>query len=160
MELHRLLSELIIKNEPLKGKMLNLALKIIDESYIGFSDAQFLDTIKDKLTAGQPLNDYEQHIIVDVLLLHNKLALDRFTLQVVLLCDHAFEIDIPEEVANNIEFGSRFTLDNIKNIALFEESASEMLNTISTKAISKYFVVDNVNYLKDLNCLQFILIEP
>ena len=61
--------------EPLKGKVLEFALGVIEESRKGFSDSDFLlDAIARKLNAGQPLDDYENHIMVDVLLVHKRLS--------------------------------------------------------------------------------------
>lgn len=57
------------KGEPLEGKVLEFALSIIGET-----NNEFLNGIAEKLKAGINLDDYEQHIMVDVLLLHVKLS--------------------------------------------------------------------------------------
>lgn len=57
------------KGEPLEGKVLEFALSII-----GGTDDEFLNGIAEKLKAGINLDDYEHHILVDVLLLHVKLS--------------------------------------------------------------------------------------
>ena len=59
-------------DEHLKGNVLKFALEVI-ESATGFSDKEFLNTMAMKLRTGQNLDDYEHHIMVDVLLLHHKL---------------------------------------------------------------------------------------
>lgn len=59
----------LIKNEPLTGKTLELALDLVtvdrDDEF-----SRFLKNIGVKLKAGQPLGEYERHIIVDMLLPH------------------------------------------------------------------------------------------
>jgi hypothetical protein len=61
-----------LKSEkPLTGKHLELALDVIGD---GNSGHEMLDAISNKLQAGQKLNDYELHLIVDVYLMHAKLA--------------------------------------------------------------------------------------
>lgn len=56
------------QNEPLEGKVLEFALDIVGET-----DDDFLNGIAEKLKAGEKLDDYEHHLMVDVLLLHVKL---------------------------------------------------------------------------------------
>lgn len=51
------------KNERLTGNVLELAIS-----------AAFDEKTADKLRAGEPLDDYEKHLIVDVALLHMRLA--------------------------------------------------------------------------------------
>jgi hypothetical protein len=58
------------QNEPLEGKVLEFAL----DEVIGETDDDFLKGIAEKLKAGEKLDDYEQHIMVDVLLLHTRLG--------------------------------------------------------------------------------------
>lgn len=61
------------KNEPLTGKNLELALELVD--VIGDDEhSKFLRNVGVKLKAGQPLDEYEHHIMVDVLLLHVRLG--------------------------------------------------------------------------------------
>lgn len=57
------------RNEPLEGKVLEFALGIVGET-----DDDFLSGIAEKLKAGDKLDDYELHIMVDVLLLHERLG--------------------------------------------------------------------------------------
>jgi hypothetical protein len=64
----------LTQNEPLADKTLEFALEVIDYSYSGFSDSQFLDKLAEKLKSREELNDYEYHIMVDVLLVHRKLS--------------------------------------------------------------------------------------
>ena len=61
-------------NEPLTDKTLKFALDVINESYQIFSDAKYLDKLKEKLKSKQQLDDYEYHIMVEVLLVHKKLG--------------------------------------------------------------------------------------
>ena len=58
------------QNEPLSRKMLEFTL----DEVIGQTDDVLLGGIADKLKAGQPLSDYETHIMVDVVLLHTRLG--------------------------------------------------------------------------------------
>ena len=51
------------QNEPLTGKVLKFALSVVDGD------------IADKLKAGQPLSDYELHLMLDVYLLHKRLGI-------------------------------------------------------------------------------------
>jgi len=61
----------ILAKEPLTGKVLEFALDVLgDESFASKGEI----STAEKLKAGQPLNDYESHIMVDVLLLHTKLG--------------------------------------------------------------------------------------
>lgn len=57
------------KNEPLEGKVLEFALDLI-----GDTDVELLIGIAEKLKAGGKLDDYEHHIMVDVILLHVRLG--------------------------------------------------------------------------------------
>lgn len=60
-------------NEPLTGKTLELALELVD--VIGEDEqSKFVKNIGTKLKAGQPLDEYEHHILVDVLMLHARLS--------------------------------------------------------------------------------------
>jgi hypothetical protein len=56
------------KNEPLKGKTLDFALELF-----GNSEEKLIKGIMEKIKEGQSLTEYEQHIMVDVLLDHVKL---------------------------------------------------------------------------------------
>jgi len=53
------------QNEPLEGKVLEFALSLIGET-----DDDFLKGIAEKLKAGDKLDEYEHHIMVDVILWH------------------------------------------------------------------------------------------
>jgi hypothetical protein len=57
------------QNEPLEGKVLEFALSLIGET-----DDDFLNGIAEKLKAGEKLDDYEHHTMVDVILLHVRLG--------------------------------------------------------------------------------------
>ena len=61
------------RNEPLKGKVLEFALSVV-EGDGGFPNDEVLRGIADKLSVGKTLSDYEYHIMVDVLLLHVRLG--------------------------------------------------------------------------------------
>ncbi len=58
------------RDEPLTGKILDFALDVIATSHQGRND-EFLDEIAKKLMKGTPLTEYENHIVVDVILLHS-----------------------------------------------------------------------------------------
>lgn len=61
------------KNERLTGQALQLALDLVDVS--GDDElSNFMRNIGVKLKSGQQLGDYEYHILVDVLMLHARLA--------------------------------------------------------------------------------------
>ena len=63
----------LLSNKPLKGNTLELALDLVDCT--GDDEhSQTLRKIGDKLQAGQPLDEYENHLMVDVLLLHARLS--------------------------------------------------------------------------------------
>jgi hypothetical protein len=57
--------------QPLTGKHLELALDIVGD---GNSGHEMLDALSNKLQEGQKLNDYELHLMLDVYLVHAKLA--------------------------------------------------------------------------------------
>jgi hypothetical protein len=57
------------QNEPLEGEVLEFALDVVGET-----DDDFMNGIAEKLNAGEKLDDYEHHILVDVVLLHVKLG--------------------------------------------------------------------------------------
>lgn len=57
--------------EPLSGKSLKLALSIVGN---GSTGDELRDAIAKKIIAGQPLEEYELHIMVDVLLPHTRLG--------------------------------------------------------------------------------------
>jgi len=62
----------LIRNEPLTGELLEFAISVIGDSNCAGDDE--LNSMVDKLKAGQQLSDYELHIMVDVLLLHKRLG--------------------------------------------------------------------------------------
>lgn len=57
--------------EPLKGKTLELALSLVGDGERG---DELMNGIAKKLNAGQPLTDYELHIMVDMVLPHGRLG--------------------------------------------------------------------------------------
>jgi hypothetical protein len=60
-------------NEPLTGKTLELALDLVDVH--GDDDnSRLIRNIGVKMKAGQQLNEYEHHLLVDVLMLHAQLG--------------------------------------------------------------------------------------
>lgn len=62
------------RNERLTGKVLEFALSVIGELEGSSDFEKFLRGMAGKLKAGQQLDKYEFHIMVDVLLLHERLA--------------------------------------------------------------------------------------
>jgi hypothetical protein len=64
----------LLRDEPLTGKLLEFALSIVSGENGTATGNDLLDGIAAKLKAGQQLNDYERHIMVDVLLLHIRLG--------------------------------------------------------------------------------------
>lgn len=60
--------------QPLKGKVLEFALSVIDEIGADQAHRQLLDGIAEKLKAGQQLTEYEYHVFVEVILLHRRLG--------------------------------------------------------------------------------------
>lgn len=63
------------RNEPLTGKTIELALDLVPYSVPPKDqNDKLFNSISDKLNAGEPLNEYEHHIMVDVLLLHARLG--------------------------------------------------------------------------------------
>lgn len=59
------------REEALTGKHLELALDIVGD---GSTGDKLIDGISNKLQTGQKLDDYELHLMLDVFLLHAKLA--------------------------------------------------------------------------------------
>lgn len=63
----------LANNEPLTGKMLERALELVD--VLGDDEhSRFVRNIGVKMKAGQLLDEYEHHILVDVLMLHAQLG--------------------------------------------------------------------------------------
>jgi len=62
----------LVQRKCLGGKVLEFAIVVIDES-VSTSNDELLSGMKEKLRAGQPFDDYELHIMLDVLLRHRKL---------------------------------------------------------------------------------------
>jgi hypothetical protein len=63
----------LLKNEPLKGKTLELALELVDVHGTD-KTSQAIRKIGDKLRTGQQLDEYESHLMIDVLLVHARLS--------------------------------------------------------------------------------------
>ncbi len=63
------------QNKPLTGKVLEFALSVIGDGQKSDGTVDpFNKGIADKLKAGQPLSEYEYHILVEVVLLHVRLS--------------------------------------------------------------------------------------
>ena len=64
------------RGERLEGTVLEFALSVIepDASSPKSDYGDFLSRIAEKLKAGEQLDDYEHHIVVDVVLLHTRLG--------------------------------------------------------------------------------------
>lgn len=61
------------RNEPLKGKSLELALEIVDLH--GEDELSILaKKISLKITTGQSISEYERHIMLDMLMVHHRLC--------------------------------------------------------------------------------------
>jgi hypothetical protein len=58
----------------LTGTVKEFALGVIGDPIGESENAKFCRGMADKLKADQPLSDYEQHFLVDVLLLHERLG--------------------------------------------------------------------------------------
>lgn len=63
----------LLKNEPLKGRSLELALELVNVQGTD-KNSQAIRKIGDKLKAGQRLDEYESHLMIDVLLVHARLS--------------------------------------------------------------------------------------
>lgn len=63
----------IKQNVPLKEELLDFAISIITQVRKAEGNV-LLDGMIEKLRAGKPLEDYERHILIDVLLLHTRLG--------------------------------------------------------------------------------------
>lgn len=61
----------IRREEALTGKYLELALDVVGD---GSTGNELIDGISNKLQTGQKLDPYELHLMLDVFLLHAKLA--------------------------------------------------------------------------------------
>lgn len=64
----------LFSGAPLTGKTLDFALELLSTSRERSSEPQMLEEMAKKLVAHVPLTEYEQHILVDVLLVHSKIA--------------------------------------------------------------------------------------
>lgn len=70
---HSHITRRLKKNEPLTGKTLELALELVDAR--GDDDfSKCLRGIGNKMKAGQPLNEYENHLMIDMVLPHTRLG--------------------------------------------------------------------------------------
>lgn len=67
----------LIEKKPLTGKTLETALSLVasDNSEVSANKIPLYDTIAEKFKTGQPLDDYELHIIIDVLAPQSKLSI-------------------------------------------------------------------------------------
>jgi len=61
------------RNQPLTGTLLQVALDAIGDGVRQTGD-DLLDGISTKLRSGTPLDEYELHLMLDVFLLHARLA--------------------------------------------------------------------------------------
>lgn len=64
----------ILAGERLTGKTLEFALEVLESKAYYSSDPSFLQKITEKLKKGDTLDEYEVHILVDVILVHIKIA--------------------------------------------------------------------------------------
>lgn len=64
----------LVSKQPLKGKTLELALSLVtcDDPNAGINTDPLFQGIARKLEAGEPLDDYETHLMVDVRLVHER----------------------------------------------------------------------------------------
>ena len=62
------------RGDHLNGELLNFALSVVEPAKPNSEFSKFCAEIANKLRAGTPLTDHEHHIMVDVLLLHARLA--------------------------------------------------------------------------------------
>lgn len=64
----------LIEKKPLTGKTLKTALELItcDDPEVGINKDPFFIGIAEKMKTGQPLTDYEFHIVVDVRMVHER----------------------------------------------------------------------------------------
>ncbi len=62
----------LIRSEPLTGSSLELALNVVEE--MTAHEPSLRESITSKLKAGRTLDDYELHLMIDVFLLHARLA--------------------------------------------------------------------------------------
>jgi hypothetical protein len=61
--------------EPLTGELLEFALRLIPEpGWEGDKYSEMWASMAQKLNAGEPLGNYEHHLLVDVFLLHARLG--------------------------------------------------------------------------------------
>ncbi|HAT9038833.1 TPA: hypothetical protein JBA84_03455 [Legionella pneumophila subsp. pneumophila] len=67
------IKQCLANNERLTGKELEIALDLVD--VLGDDEqSRFVRDIGTKMKAGDPLDEYEYHILVDVLMLHQQLS--------------------------------------------------------------------------------------
>ena len=64
----------LANRERLTGKVLDFAIGVIEDSRHRRSDDELLRWMKAKLLLGDQLDDYEMHLMLDVLLLHKRLG--------------------------------------------------------------------------------------
>lgn len=67
----------LVEKKPMTGKVLETALELVtcDDPEAGINKDPFFIGIAEKMKAGQPLDDYEFHMVVDVHMVHNKLSI-------------------------------------------------------------------------------------
>lgn len=67
----------LIEKKPMKGKTLETALSLVtcEDPAAGVNTDPLTMGIAQKLRAGEPLNDYEAHLMIDVWMLHSKLSI-------------------------------------------------------------------------------------
>jgi hypothetical protein len=62
------------EKKPMTGKVLETALRLVtcDDPTAGINSDPFFQKIAKKMIAGEPLDDYEYHMVVDVHMVHSK----------------------------------------------------------------------------------------
>lgn len=67
----------IYEKKPMTGKILETALGLVtcDDPQAGINKDPFFIGIAEKMKTGQPLSDYEAHIVIDVHMLHDRLSI-------------------------------------------------------------------------------------
>jgi hypothetical protein len=67
----------LYEKKPMTGKVLETALELVtcEDPSAGINRDPFYTGMAEKMKSGQPLTDYEVHILVDVLMLHSRLSI-------------------------------------------------------------------------------------
>lgn len=69
-------TKLLMQHKPLTGKALETALELVGDNSEPVTDSSSIyHLLSNKFKTGQPLNDYELHIVVDVLVPQSKLSI-------------------------------------------------------------------------------------